>query len=153
MDLSKLKDGDKLRVIRCGQRSVNWQWGFRPGDEVTVTAQRPLSDQPDNTVAVRRDTGMLGFFGADEVMLDPKVGDRVRSHDFNNVGEDRGPGRNPCYIEGVLRAIDDGFYNIQVDGRVWDGERDTALLGGETHAPVNGTFGTLGGLIYRVEPI
>lgn len=156
MDITNLKDGDKLRIIRCHAGSPEYQWGFRAGMEVTVTAQRSCSDQPDGTVAVKNEHGMLGYFEPEDVMVDPVVGDRVRAHDFNNVGEARIMGRPPCYVEGIIRAIVNGDcrrYDIEIERRMWDGHYDTAEKGQSCLTPVNGTEGTFSGVLFRVEKI
>lgn len=159
MDIKDIELGAKLRVIRLTNGYGNDRWGFKPGDEVTVIKDR-FSDVADGHVAVERGpNGMIGIFAPADLMQDPVVGDRVRAHDFTNVGEVRIMGRGPSYYEGVIRAVakdphqDCDRYEIAVDRQVIDG-REAAIGSDEVVCPsVNGTVGTVSGVLFRVEKI
>lgn len=69
------------------------------------------------------------------------VGAKVRSFDF--------PGRNDCYIDGTVLAIEHGCYLIKVESVMLDGEervRDAASFGTTVHAPLNGIPCIFGGV-------
>lgn len=156
MQRNEITVGLKVRVIRLTEGYGNDRWGFEPGDEATVIADR-FSDMQAEHVAVQKvNGGMIGLFDPADLMVDPVVGDRVRAHDFVNVGEVRTMGRGPSYYEGVIRAVSRDVcerYDIAVERQVINGKevvigRNEAVL-----TPVNGTIGTFSGVLFRVEKI
>lgn len=77
-----------------------------------------------------------------------KVGDKVRSYDFD--------GRKDCYVDGTLTEVqNDGEcdrYAIKVEAKVWCGvlESDFPEF---VYPPVNGLPNWLGGVTAFVEPL
>src|SRR3954469_19209769 len=86
-----------------------------------------------------------------------KVGDRIRSYDFDN--------NKDCYITGTVTAIGRAranhscaMYSFICEEIVWCGEVDNSpaakAKAGETfYAPINGTPSSSGGVCNRVEKI
>jgi len=87
--------------------------------------------------------------------MDIRVGDLVRSFDFNHM-RDRN-GENACYIEGVVQEIVHASgcnrYKISCTRRVVGGEIEEQDIGREYFPPVNGTPTIFGGLTSFVEKI
>ena len=80
--------------------------------------------------------------------LSIKVGDRVRSFDFQN---------NPlCYFVGTVTALreDTRQYDIAVEYQVWNGEREASNYCASVHPPMNGVQGFFGLMrgVQRVLP-
>lgn len=73
--------------------------------------------------------------------MDIRVGDLVRSFDFNHMRDK--DGENACYIEGVVQEIVHTFgcnrYKISCTRRVVGGEFTGEDVGREYFPPVNGT--------------
>ncbi|GMG94665.1 hypothetical protein Cmtc_58850 [Cupriavidus sp. TKC] len=75
-------DGMKLRLVHANKESHSW--GFRAGNSVTVTTKAFASDQPDNTVAVLNQHGMLAYVEPRHLLA------RYRTRSWMRVcGEDR----------------------------------------------------------------
>lgn len=80
----------------------------------------PLVEQADYW-ATRGESGEMSESDADRLYADwyaaqerqVAIGDYVRSYDFD--------GRDACYVEGTVRAIMNGHYEIEVTRRVWEG--------------------------------
>jgi hypothetical protein len=79
-----------------------------------------------------------------------KVGDRVRSFDFESRDL---VGARACYIEGTVLAIGvpprevcncEGHYHVRVDRQVFGGVERKELVGRMVYPPVNGTPGLFG---------
>jgi hypothetical protein len=96
-------------------------------------------------------------------MLDVKVGDRVRSYDFdsgNPLNKYYIPGRPACYVVGRVVEIvkhPHGYpaYRIAVERRVWDGvlDRNPHPADREAFPPVNGVPRVMGGPCNGVHKI
>ncbi len=87
--------------------------------------------------------------------MDIRVGDRVRSYDFNHMRDKNG--QHACYIEGVVQEIVNASgcnrYKIRCTRRIIAGEPDSRDVGREYFPPVNGTPTAFGGLTSFVEKI
>ena len=87
--------------------------------------------------------------------MDIRVGDKVRSYDFNHMRDSTG--ENACYIEGVVQEIvkapDCERYKIRCTRRVLGGEIESRDVGKEYFPPINGTPTMLGGSTSFVEKI
>ena len=79
-----------------------------------------------------------------------KVGDTVRSHDFERI-----PGRPECYVEGVVEGFEERhgcqFYVISVTRRVFSGKEVNCEMGDKICAPMNGIQTDMGRLTDGVE--
>ena len=88
-------------------------------------------------------------------MIEIKVGDLVRSFDFNHIREI--VGTSACYVEGVVQEIVHASgcrrYRILCTRRVLGGKPDLREVGLNFYPPVNGTETYSGGLTSFVEKI
>jgi len=87
--------------------------------------------------------------------MDIRVGDLVRSFDFNHMRDKEG--KHACYIEGVVQEIVSASgcnrYKIRCTRRILAGTIEFRDVGKEYFPPVNGTPTPFGGLTSFVEKI
>ena len=87
--------------------------------------------------------------------MDIRVGDLVRSFDFNHMRDMEG--QSACYIEGVVQEIVDTSgckrYKIRCTRRIFGGEVENGDVGKDYFPPINGTPTMFGGLTSFVEKI